>query len=64
MSLLNPIAETPFYKTTWFLVIALFVFTPVGLILMWVSDEWERKTKIIVTIVVAAMVATQVLRML
>jgi hypothetical protein len=55
MSLLNPIEETPFYKTTWFIVIALFVFAPVGLFLMWLSDDWEKKTKIIVTLAVVAL---------
>ena len=57
MSLLNPVEETPFYKSTWFLVVALFLFAPAGLALMWMSDEWEKKTKIIVTIIVAAVTA-------
>jgi len=64
MSLMNPVEEQPFYKSTWFLVITLFVLTPVGLILMWMSDEWEKKTKVIVTVVVVILAATQILRLL
>jgi hypothetical protein len=55
MSLLNPVRETPFYRTTWFVVIALFLFWPAGLVLMWTSEDWEKRTRIIVTAVVAAL---------
>lgn len=40
----------PFFKQTWFIILSLIVFFPVGLVLMWsFKKEWKTTVKIIVT---------------
>lgn len=40
-----------FYKTTWFMVIMLFILTPIGIILLWLNKNIKIKTKKRLTIV-------------
>lgn len=40
----------PFYQKTWFVVLTLIIFYPVGLILLWLSPEFKRKTKTYITL--------------
>ena len=42
-----------FYEKTWFIVIMLIIFFPVGLILVWTNKKWSQKGKITATAVVA-----------
>ncbi len=50
----NAPGERPWYGRTWVIVIALLLFWPLGLILMWKRTcTWSRVAKIIVTILVA-----------
>lgn len=40
----------PFYQKTWFVVLTLIIFYPIGLILLWLSPEFKRKTKTYITL--------------
>lgn len=42
--------KTPFYQKSWFIVLTLIIFFPVGLILMWMHTSWNKPVKIIVTV--------------
>lgn len=42
---------TPFYKKTWFSIILLLLFTPIGLFLIWAYTDWKKGTKIAVSAV-------------
>ena len=42
-----------FYEKTWFIVLMLIIFFPVGLILVWTNKNWSQKGKITTTAVVA-----------
>lgn len=41
-----------FYKETWFVIFALILYFPAGLILMWVFKKFTKKTRIIISIIV------------
>ena len=45
-----------FYEQTWFIVLILIVFFPVGLVLVWTNKQWSQKGKIIATVIVAVLV--------
>lgn len=40
-----------FYKKSWFMWVMLFVFTPVGLYLLWKNENYGKKTKIALSVV-------------
>lgn len=42
--------KEPLHKRTWFVVLWLILFFPVGLILMWVSKKWSTVTRSVVTV--------------
>ena len=41
--------KVPFYKKTWFIILALILFSPLGLVLMWIFSGWSKVSKWIVT---------------
>ena len=41
--------KVPFYKKTWFIILALILFFPLGLVLMWIFSGWSKVPKWIVT---------------
>ena len=41
--------KVPFYKKTWFIILALILFFPLGLVLMWIFSGWSKVPKLIVT---------------
>lgn len=45
-----------FYEQTWFIVLILIIFFPVGLVLVWTNKQWSQKSKIIATVIVAVLV--------
>lgn len=45
--------KVPFYRKTWFSVLTLIIFFPIGLIIMWMFAGWKKSTKGIVTGVLA-----------
>lgn len=45
--------EKKFYEKTWFIVLMLILFFPVGLVLVWTNKHWGQKGKIIATVIVA-----------
>lgn len=45
--------KVQFYKKTWFIILTLIFFFPVGLYLMWVHTDWNRKAKWVITAIVA-----------
>ena len=45
-----------FYEKDWFIVLMLIVFFPVGLFLMWKYSKWHKKTKKIISAIIAVMV--------
>ena len=46
--------KKPFFKKTWFVILMLIVFFPIGLVLMWMfKKEWKLPVKIIITAVCA-----------
>ena len=49
------------YQKTWFIILLLVVFFPVGLFLMWKFSSWKTIVKIIVSAVVAIVVVTGVI---
>lgn len=42
-----------FYEKTWFIVLILILFFPIGLVLVWTNKHWTQKGKIIATVIVA-----------
>lgn len=40
------------YKKTWFIIVCLIIFFPVGLFLMWKYADWKKVIKIVVTVVI------------
>lgn len=44
-------AKLGFIKKTWFIIIAMIVFPPVGIFLMWFYKDWPILVKIIVSII-------------
>ena len=44
-----------FYQQTWFVVIMLALFAPIGLYLMWSKTDWPKYAKIIATVLVACL---------
>ena len=46
-------SQSRFYEKTWFIILALLLFWPLGLILMWLYSSWSKPVKIIVTILCA-----------
>jgi uncharacterized membrane protein len=44
--------EKKFYQKTWFIVLSLIFFFPVGIYLMWKYTSWSKKAKSIATVVV------------
>ena len=42
-----------FYEKTWFIILMLLVFFPVGLFLMWRYSEWNKVVKIIISVICA-----------
>lgn len=47
----------PWYYKTWFVVLMIIVFFPVGLVLMWKSPAFGTKTRVIVTAIFALLIA-------
>ena len=47
----EPVKEK-FYKKTWFIILMLIIFFPVGLFLMWKFSKWNKVAKIIITIII------------
>lgn len=47
----NAEESLPFYKQSWFIVLALLFVTPLGLVLLWAASEWETKIKVLATVV-------------
>lgn len=45
--------KVKFYKKTWFIILLLTFFFPVGLFLMWKYANWSKAAKIIVTVIIA-----------
>lgn len=43
--------EKKFYQKSWFVILALIVFFPAGLYLMWKNTTWSKKVKVIISIV-------------
>lgn len=46
-----------FYQKTWFIWLMIFIFWPVGLVLLWMSQKYSKKIKLIVTALFIAVVA-------
>ena len=44
-----------FYQQTWFVIIALLVFAPLGLYLAWAKTDWPKWAKIVATVAVATL---------
>jgi len=38
-----------FYKQKWFIVLMLFIFTPLGILLLWLNKTWKHRTNVILT---------------
>lgn len=49
-----------FYKRTWFIIICLIIFFPVGLFFMWKYADWRKMVKVIVTIVIGLLLIISV----
>lgn len=49
--------EEKFYQKTWFIWLMIFIFWPVGLVLLWMSQKYSKKIKLIVTALFIAVVA-------
>lgn len=49
--------EEKFYQKTWFIWLMIFVFWPVGLILLWMSKKYSQKVKLIVSAFFIAIIA-------
>ncbi len=47
------VEKLPWYKRTWFVILMLIFFWPVGLILMWVHKKFPLAVRIIISIVIA-----------
>ncbi|GAA3722869.1 DUF4352 domain-containing protein [Salinicoccus jeotgali] len=48
-----PEQKTPIYKKSWFVIIMLIIFFPIGLYLMWAHTNWNKAAKWIVTAAIA-----------
>ena len=46
-------AEKKIYQKTWFIILLLIIFWPVGLFLMWKYADWKKAVKIVITVLVA-----------
>lgn len=44
-----------FYKQTWFIILMLILFFPVGLVLTWSSKKFKQRTKVIITGIIIVM---------
>jgi len=44
--------KVPFWLDNWFVIIALLVLPPIGITLLWISYEFEKKSKIVLTVIV------------
>ncbi|MFS0559601.1 hypothetical protein AB1K91_02570 [Terribacillus sp. 179-K 1B1 HS] len=44
--------KEPLYKRTWFIILWLVLFFPVGLVILWVSKKWSTVTRSVITIVI------------
>lgn len=49
----NSPKDKKFYERTWFIIIALIFFWPLGVFLMWKFSEWKKAVKIIISIICA-----------
>lgn len=45
-----------FYQKGWFVVLMLFIFFPVGLILMWANKNFNKTTRIVITSVIGVLI--------
>lgn len=52
----NNKSKKPIHKRTWFIILMLFLFFPVGLILVWKNSDWKKPAKLIVTIITSIFV--------
>lgn len=52
MNIMEEKQRVPFYKKTWFIVLSLIIFFPLGLVLMWLFTDWSKRNKWIITAVV------------
>ncbi|MDD3157273.1 hypothetical protein [Anaeromusa sp.] len=50
----------PFYHQSWFVVVMLFVFFPVGLFLMWRYGSWNSKVKLVISFIFLAAVISNI----
>ncbi|WP_196595203.1 DUF4352 domain-containing protein [Pectinatus frisingensis] len=48
--------EKKFYQRSWFVILMLIVFFPVGLYLMWKDTTWSKKAKVIISIIFALLI--------
>lgn len=48
-----PEIKEPFYKKSWFSILFLILFFPVGLFTMWKYTKWSKPIKIIITVILA-----------
>lgn len=44
--------KAPFYKKTWFIILSLILFFPLGLVLMWMYTNWTKMVKTVVTAII------------
>lgn len=44
--------KVPFYKKTWFIVLSMIIFFPLGLVLMWLFTDWSKRNKWTITAIV------------
>lgn len=49
-------APKKWYQSTWFIILMLFLFWPVGMYLMWKHADWGKAAKIIVTVAISVIV--------
>lgn len=47
----NPIPRDPFYQRTWFVILSLIVFAPLGIFLMWKFKPWNKIVKGFISVV-------------
>lgn len=49
--------DDKFYQKAWFIWLMIFIFWPLGLILLWMSKKYNKKIKLIVTAIFVAVIA-------
>ena len=51
-------SQSEFYKKTWFIILCLVLFWPLGVVMMWIYASWPKAVKIIVSVICAFILIT------